>query len=90
MYSIAQHALQNLPSYAVPVFVRIMKDNTGYVTGTNKQQKHVLRNQGIDVDLVDSSRGGSGRSEMYWLTDGAYVPFREMDRKALREGKIRL
>ncbi|KAI9884605.1 MAG: Serine/threonine-protein kinase [Watsoniomyces obsoletus] len=96
MDSIAQHASKNLPSYAVPLFVRILKDNAGYVTGTNKQQKHILRSQGIDVDLREIG-GGNGEGdgnkdgcEMYWLRNGTYVPFCERDRKALKEGMVKL
>lgn len=80
--SLAAHARENLPKYAVPVFLRISKLG-GMITGTNKQQKHDLRVQGVDPAKV-------GGDDIYWLKDGTYVKFRERDWKAITGGQVKL
>ena len=80
--SIAEHTIKRLPKYAVPLFLRITK--VVRTTGNNKQQKHVLRNEGIDLAKVD--RGDS----MFWLKDGTYVPFQEEDLSSIKAGQVRL
>ena len=80
--ALAAHAAERLPRYAVPLFVRAVREIRA--TGTNKQQKHVLREQG-----VDPQRLGPGE-RMYWLRDGTYVPFREKDWEELQGGMVRL
>ena len=42
---------ENLPSYAVPVFLRIQPDID--VTGTFKMLKGDLRKQGYDINMTD-------------------------------------
>ena len=79
---LAAHARDRLPRYAVPLFVRAVREIQA--TGTNKQQKHVLREQGVDPRHL-------GQEErMYWLRDGTYVPFREKDWEELQGGRVRL
>jgi len=79
--SIAQHVSKQLPQFAVPLFLRITKDMQ--TTGTNKQQKHVVRNQGVDPAKV-------GGDDLYWLKDGTYVRFVPQDWEELNGGRVKL
>lgn len=81
--SVASHVRAKLPKYAVPIFLRVTK--TVRSTGNNKQQKVVLRSQGVELEKVTADG-----DQLYWLKDGAYVKFTEEDLKRLKEGKIRL
>ncbi len=81
--ALAQYALQHLPKYAVPLFLRVSDDLGHAVTGTNKQQKHRLRDQGVDPAQVGGDR-------VFWLRDGTYVPFTGGDWEMLNAGKVKL
>ncbi|KAK5943209.1 long-chain fatty acid transporter fat1 [Knufia obscura] len=85
--SLATHATNSLPKYAVPLFIRAVKELA--ITGNNKQQKTGLRNQGVDLNAM--KKVGSA-DKMYWLKPGSdrYVEFKEEDLKALDAGKVRL
>ncbi|PWY78501.1 long-chain fatty acid transporter [Aspergillus sclerotioniger CBS 115572] len=80
--SLAAHVLKNLPRFAAPQFLRVMAEMEG--TGNNKQQKHVLRTQGVDPSLV------AANDRMYWLQGNQYVPFEGKDWNRLQAGKARL
>ena len=80
--SIASHVHQQLPKYAVPVFLRVTKEIQA--TGNNKQQKHILRNQGVHPERVDSE------DKLYWLRGGTYVEFRPKDWGAIEAGQVKL
>ena len=75
---VAAHALKSLPRYAVPVFIRVTK-NMGR-TGNNKQQKHLLRTQGVEP----------GEDRVFWLRGGTYVEMGDKERQELKEGRARL
>lgn len=77
------HVARELPKYAMPVFLRVMKPGTMQTTGTNKQQKHDLRVEGVDPDRV-------GGDELFWFKDGRYVPFTKSDWERLNAGKVKL
>lgn len=79
--SLADCARKGLPRYAVPLFLRVTKSME--TTGTNKQQKHVLRSQGVD-------RAKVGEDQIYWLKDGTYARFEEKDWLELQGGKVKL
>ena len=81
--SMAQHVLDRLPKYAVPIFVRVAKGGSLVVTGTNKQQKNVLRDQGVDPSKT-------GDDLVYWLKGGSYVPFGPSEWAELSAGKVKL
>ncbi|KAI8964646.1 acetyl-CoA synthetase-like protein [Daldinia sp. FL1419] len=81
--SLAEHARSKLPKYAVPVFLRIGKGIAAAVTGTNKQQKHGLREQGVNPALVDDD-------EIFWLKNGTYVKFDKNDWDRLNNGQAKL
>lgn len=80
---LASHAIGTLPRYAVPIFVRVMKQLD--YTGTFKIQKGKLKHQGVDPDKSDGDA-------MYWLPPGthAYVPFRRKDWEELKAGRVKL
>jgi hypothetical protein len=79
--SLASHVTKSLPKFAVPLFLRHTKAMA--MTGTNKQQKHHLREEGVDVSKVKEDK-------LYWLKDGAYVPFEEKDWAEITGGRVRL
>lgn len=83
MTSLAQHARETLPKYAVPIFLRVVTDMTAQVTGTNKQQKHELRLQGVDPKKI-------GTDELWWLKGQTYVKFGHKEWQDLNGGSVRL
>jgi acyl-CoA synthetase (AMP-forming)/AMP-acid ligase II len=80
---LADHAKKRLPRYAVPLFLRLMKEVE--VTGTLKHQKVALRNDGIDPDKL-------GADEVFWLQPGAerYTKFHHKDWKRICNGTAKL
>jgi acyl-CoA synthetase (AMP-forming)/AMP-acid ligase II len=85
---LAAHALKQLPRYAVPVFLRVMKDEqASHRTGTNKQQKQGLRDEGVDPSIV-ATKGDL----LFWLPPGetAYKPFGDEEWRMLNAGKVML
>jgi hypothetical protein len=80
--SLATLVINSLPKYAVPIFLRLVKKMQA--TGNNKQQKHVLRTQGVDPDQIPAE------DRIYWLRNGTYVPFERKDWNALNAGRVRL
>lgn len=80
---IAQHVKQSLPKFALPIFLRVMPPEAMQTTGTNKQQKHGLRAQGVKPS--DTEAGS-----VYWLKDDTYVPFGERDWNELNGGRVKL
>ena len=81
--SLATHVANSLPKYAVPIFLRVVRELT--LTGNNKQQKTGLRNEGIDLKTI-------GKDRIYWLKPkaGRYVEFTAVDLVALDRGSVRL
>lgn len=80
---LAQTAKKSLPKYAIPLFIRIVPSMEQ--TGTVKQQKVQLRNQGIEHDKCGSDR-------LYWLPPGgeSYQPFLPEHLQSIQAGKVRL
>lgn len=81
--SLAEHIHKGLPKYAAPVFLRITRAGKMQTTGTNKQQKHDLRTEGVDPDKT-------GGDEVFWLQKGKYVPFTRADWDGLNGGRVKL
>lgn len=81
--SLAEHAKARLPKYAVPIFVRVSEDLGHAVTGTNKQQKHHLRTEGVDPAKI-------GGDQLFWLQEGTYVPFGLKEWERLNAGRVKL
>ncbi|RMZ17911.1 hypothetical protein D0860_00132 [Hortaea werneckii] len=81
---LASHLRKRLPRYAVPLFLRLMKEEQE-VTGTLKHQKVALRNDGVDPSKV-------GADELYWLPPGgeAYEPFGDKEWQRVVGGQAKL
>ena len=86
---LASEASKNLPRYAVPIFLRVLSKETAKAnrTGTNKQQKHNFRSEGIDPDIV-RHKGDI----LFWLPPGSqeYRKYGPEDWKALKSGQVKL
>ena len=84
---LAQHALANLPRYAVPIFIRVVPELE--YTATNKLQKGRLRSEGANHDKIQAS---SPEDQMFWLPPGGlkYVPYTQADWQILQTGKLKL
>ncbi|KAK4185603.1 hypothetical protein QBC35DRAFT_465456 [Podospora australis] len=80
--SLAKHANEKLPRYAVPLFLRVVKGVGAQTTGTMKQQKHVLRNESVNPQKVSD--------KLFWLKDGTYEPFGEKEWRELEGGSVKL
>lgn len=83
--ALAKHAIDSLPRYAVPIFLRVTPALE--YTGTLKLQKVKARSEGIDPEKVKPSG-----DHLYWLPPNGtkYVPFGESDYAALKAGQVRL
>lgn len=79
---LATHLQQKLPSYAVPLFLRLVPSME--TTGTFKHQKVNFRNQGIDLDLIPSDQ------PVYWLKDGTYSLFDRDCLNQIKSGQVKL
>ena len=82
---VAAVARQRLPKHAVPLFLRVMRETRA--TGNNKQQKHVLRQQGVEPERV---REDGAQDRVFWLRNGRYVPMGDDDWEGIKKGKVRL
>lgn len=80
---IAAHVSKNLPKYALPLFLRVIDGTAMQTTGTNKQQKHNFRNDGVDPERT-------GSDAVYWLRNGMYVRFTPREWTELNGGRVRL
>ncbi|MCJ1276275.1 hypothetical protein MMC21_004080 [Puttea exsequens] len=81
--SVAKHAVNGLPGFAVPLFLRIVKSQMA--TGNGKQQKAVLRGEGVEPGKA-RERG----DRLVWLRGGGYVDFGEREWEELRGGGVKL
>lgn len=80
---VAAHASARLPRYAVPLFLRVT--HKMQATGNNKQQKHVLKAQGVDPREVRASG-----DRVFWIQGPAYVEFGDGDWEALVAKRVHL
>ncbi|KAL6721840.1 hypothetical protein ACLMJK_000945 [Lecanora helva] len=86
-------AREQMPPYAVPVFVRILEGETGSgASHTNKQDKVKLRTEGVDPGLRGSKVPGGKKDEFYWLAPkgNQYLPFTAQNWQSLGNGTARL
>ncbi|CAO3597299.1 unnamed protein product [Absidia cylindrospora] len=79
---LADHLKHKLPSYAVPLFLRIVPSME--TTGTFKQQKVNFRTQGIQLDQVPQEQ------HIYWLRGETYVRFDQKALDSIKNGKAKL
>ncbi|KAF4458763.1 FAT1-very long-chain fatty acyl- synthetase [Fusarium albosuccineum] len=85
MHSLAAHVREALPKFARPLFLRIVTEmGGGQITGTNKQQKHALREAGVKPG------GEETLGEVYWLKGESYVPFTDKDWREMEGGRVKL
>ncbi|RVX66096.1 hypothetical protein B0A52_10030 [Exophiala mesophila] len=84
---LAEHAISNLPRYAVPIFIRVVPQLE--YTGTMKLQKGPLRAQGADLEKI---RKASPEDRMYWLPPNGkkYVEYNEKEWEDLKAGRVKL
>ncbi|KAK8120685.1 AMP-binding enzyme [Apiospora kogelbergensis] len=80
-----KHARTHLPKYAVPIFVRRIKERSA--THNNKQNKVPLKNEGIDPSKVKGD-------PLFWISEqgkgNSYAPFTEKEWDELNAGKAKL
>lgn len=83
--SLADHVRAGLPRYALPLFLRVVRGGAAAMrtTGTNKQQKHQLRDEGVAPDRT-------GGDDVYWLRDGTYSRFGPGEWAELAGGRVKL
>jgi acyl-CoA synthetase (AMP-forming)/AMP-acid ligase II len=81
--SFATYSRNSLPRYAVPVFLRVVTQVMA--TGNNKQQKHVLRQEGVDP-------AKTGGDRIFYLRPDSqrYEPFGPPEWEAVKAGKAKL
>ena len=82
LQDLARYIQARLPKYAVPLFLRLVTE--AHTTGNNKQQKHVLRTQGVEPGKL-----AHGES-LLWLKDGTYETFGDAEWEQLRAGEVKL
>lgn len=79
-----RHTRTHLPKYAVPVFLRVVKEMTPI--HNNKQNKVPLRQEGVDPSKVKEG------DHIVWVPNGhhTYVPFEEKHWHSLDGGRSRI
>lgn len=82
--ALATHARAMLPSYAVPLFLRVTPALE--YTGTMKIQKGRLKKEGVDPEKI------TGEDKLYWLPLGSerYLPFGKEEWQGLLDKSLRL
>lgn len=86
-----QYVRQELPKYAVPVFLRISKASSHI--HNHKQNKVPLRKEGIDPALLGSAHPEGKDDIIYWISPGKndeYVPFNLQSWEAISQGRAKL
>jgi len=79
---LSEHCAKNLPSYAVPRFIRICEQELE-TTGTFKNKKFDLKKEGFDLVKI--------QERMYWWTHkGRYARFGQADNEEILAGRARL
>jgi acyl-CoA synthetase (AMP-forming)/AMP-acid ligase II len=91
--ALAEHALNALPRYAVPIFIRLVRELE--YTGTMKLQKGRLRGEGIEPEKIRQGAEAKGEKvvdQMYWLPPGErrYMPFGPREWEEVKAGRVRL
>ncbi|EUC47459.1 hypothetical protein COCMIDRAFT_3550 [Bipolaris oryzae ATCC 44560] len=82
--AVAKHAQARLPSYAVPLFLRVTPALE--YTGTMKISKGRLKKEGMDPEKI------TGEDKLYWLPPGSdrYLPFGKTEWQGLVDKRIHL
>ena len=90
---IAAFARTNLPKYAVPIFIRVVRGETGGMgTHNYKQDKMPYRTEGVDPSLRGTKVPNGGSDKIYWLHPQAdsYIPFTQETWDDIVAGKLKL
>lgn len=87
LHQLFEHAVQSLPKYAVPLFIRVTNEIPKLEN--NKHVKAPLAKEGVDPKKV------SAGDRLYWLRDGVagsktYVQFTELDWSNIETGNVSL
>ncbi|KAF2800362.1 acetyl-CoA synthetase-like protein [Melanomma pulvis-pyrius CBS 109.77] len=84
------YARAKLPRYAVPVFVRVVRESS--TTDNSKQNKAPLREEGIELDRFGEKVKGGRGDAVFWVEPGGstYVAFGKGDLERLRGGGVML
>ncbi|KAJ4225345.1 hypothetical protein NW757_014298 [Fusarium falciforme] len=88
--ALAEHLSKSLPSYAVPVFLRVMR--TGSYTDNHKQNKVPLKKEGVNPKLAGTVVPGGDQDGFLWLPtkNRTYVSFTQADWDRLETCRARL
>ncbi|KAK8031572.1 hypothetical protein PG990_001306 [Apiospora arundinis] len=85
---LALFAKSELPKYAVPVFLRIVGASSHI--HNHKQNKVLLRKEGVDPDLIGTEEKGNKDDAILWLQGDRYVPFERANWESLQMSQARL
>jgi acyl-CoA synthetase (AMP-forming)/AMP-acid ligase II len=82
--SIAKCAQEGLPRYAVPIFLRVLTEVMA--TGNNKQQKHILRMEGVEPSKINCG------DRIFYLEPGSeeFKPFGDEEWDKVQNGKLKV
>ena len=83
------YAKRCLPRYAVPIFLRIIDEQT--IGHNNKQTKVPYKKEGVDLRKIAEGEVGP-KDKMLWIPpkSAAYTPFGEKEWDSLVAGQARL
>lgn len=81
-----------LPSYAVPIFIRVREGVGSMSTGNHKHNKVHLREEGVDPGASGTKVLDGKNDHILWLPAGSskYVPFTEGDWAKLSKARARI
>lgn len=91
--SLAEYLRTKLPSYAVPIFIRVVEGKIGTMgSHNNKQIKGPLREEGINPSMKGTKVEGGNGDRLLWITKGgqSYTEFGDEDWSNLNKGRTRL
>lgn len=91
--SLAEFLRSKLPSYAVPIFVRVVAREVGAMgSHNNKQTKGPLRQEGINPSLKGTKVEGGDKDRLFWYTPSrqTYTEFTDEDWSNINKGTARL
>ena len=91
--ALANYLKEQLPRYAIPVFIRVLSGGVGGLSShNNKPNKVPLRAEGVDPALRGTKVDGGKDDEILWMPPKAskYLPFTEKDWYSLVVGHATL